>query len=214
MTQGMTKPKMTTTVKKVPRRTREQRTEELRNKIFAAAADVVGRYGYADASITRITEAAGIAQGTFYLYFESRQEMYDQLLPHVGVDMLNYIGGKVAGAKTFLEVEERGFRAFFGFLRLHPGFFRVLNDAEVAAPIAHANHLKRLTEHYAKSLQRSVDRGEIKAFKGKELEALAYIFQSARSYLYLGFVKTEGKAKKLPEWVVETYMRLVTNGLK
>jgi AcrR family transcriptional regulator len=196
------------------RRTREERTEELRNKIFTAAAKVVGRYGYAEASVNRITEEAGIAQGTFYLYFESRQEMFDQLLPHVGADMIAHIGRKVAGAKTFFEVEEQGFRAFFDFLRTNPGFFRVLNEAEVAAPVAHANHMTLLTGHYVRSLQRSADRREIKTFEGKELEAIAYVFQSARSYLYMRFVKDSKKTKKLPDWVVETYMRLVRNGLK
>ena len=30
--------------------------------------------GYHDASIVKITEAAGVAQGTFYLYFASKKE--------------------------------------------------------------------------------------------------------------------------------------------
>jgi len=207
-------PNPTTPARRTRRPTREARAEELRNKIFAAAADVVGQYGYADASIGRITEAAGIAQGTFYLYFESRQALFDVLLPHVGADLLVYIRKKVHGAHSFLEVEERGFRAFFEYLRTNPGFFRVLNEAEVAAPVAHAAHMKLLTEHYVHSLQRSVERGEIREFEGKELEALAYVFQSARSYLYLRYVKGSEKTRRLPEWVVETYMKLVRNGLK
>ncbi|WP_420997946.1 TetR/AcrR family transcriptional regulator [Cupriavidus sp. 30B13] len=199
---------------KARRTTREARAEELRNKILAAAAQVVGQHGYADASIGRITEAAGIAQGTFYLYFESRQALFDVLLPHVGAGLLAYVRKKVHGAHSFLEVEERGFRAFFEFLRTNPGFVRVLNEAEVAAPVAHAAHMKLLTEHYVQSLQRSVESGEIREFEGKELEALAYVFQSARSYLYLRYVKGSEKTKKLPDWVVETYMKLVRNGLK
>lgn len=196
------------------RRNSEERTEEVRNKIFTAAAKVVGRYGYAEASISRITEEAGVAQGTFYLYFTSRQHMFDQLLPHVGAEVVAYTGQKVAGAKTFLEVEERGFRAFFEYLRTEPGFFRVLNEAEVAAPIAHAAHMKLLTDHYVKSLKRSVEKGEIKTFDAKELEALAYVFQAARHYLYMRYVKSNENTKKLPDWVVDTYMRLVKNGLK
>ncbi len=206
------------TVSAAPRRrrspTREARAAALRDKIFEAAAQVVGQYGYADASIGRITEVAGIAQGTFYLYFESRQALFDELLPHVGADLLVYISKKVRGAATFYEVEERGFRAFFDYLRSNPGFFRVLNEAEVAAPVAHTAHMKLLTEHYVKSLQRSVESGEIRLFEGKELEALAYVFQSARSYLYLRYVKGSEKTRKLPDWVVETYMKLVKNGLK
>lgn len=194
------------------RATRQERAENLRNKILAAAAKIVGEYGYADASIGRITEEADIAQGTFYLYFESRQAIFDVLLPHVGADMLLYIGNKVRGAQGYLEVEERGFRAFFEYLRLNPGFFRVLNEAEVAAPVAHAAHMKLMTLHYVRSLKQSLDNGEIKHFKESELETLAYMFMSARSYLYLCHVKGKGLGK-LPDWVVQTYMKVVRNGL-
>jgi len=198
---------------KMRRSSREVRAEELRNRIFASAFAVVGRHGYAEASIGRITEEAGIAQGTFYLYFESRQALFDVLLPHVGANMLAYIRKKVHGAESFLEVEEQGFRAFFTYLRTNPGFVRVLNEAEVAAPIAHAAHMKLLTEHYVHSLERSVAAGEIKSFEGREIEALAYIFQSARSYLYMRYVKGNEKSGP-PEWLFETYMKLVRDGVK
>ena len=36
--------------------------------------------GYHDASIVKITEAAGVAQGTFYLYFDSKQAVFDELV--------------------------------------------------------------------------------------------------------------------------------------
>jgi len=203
-----------TAAKKVAakRFTRQERAENLKKKIFEAAAKVVGVFGYAEASIGRITDEAGIAQGTFYLYFESRQALFDVLLPHVGEDMVLFIGKKVKGSKTFLEVEERGFRAFFEYLRLNPGFFRVLNEAEVAAPIAHAAHMQLLSDRYVKSLSRSVEKGEIKNFTTEELETLAYLFQAARSYLYLCHIKGK-KRKKLPDAVVETYMKIIRNGL-
>lgn len=190
---------------------RVQRTEELRNRIFAAAAKIVGDHGYADASIDRITELAGMAKGTFYLYFSSRQDLLDELLPHVGTDLITYLRAEVSGAKTFFEVEERGFRAFFSFLKNNPGFFRILNEAEVAAPVAHAKHMALVTAHYVSSMQRSVERGEIKNFRDKELEALAYVFQSARSYLYMRYVK-DRRLRKPPEWVVEAYMKLIRGG--
>lgn len=208
-----TKPAKTAEKKLAPRRTtRQERAENLKKKIFEAAAKVVGVYGYADASIGRITDEAGIAQGTFYLYFESRQALFDVLLPYVGEDMVLFIGKKVKGAQTFFEVEERGFRAFFEYLRLNPGFFRVLNEAEVAAPVAHAAHMKLLSDRYVKSLRRSVEKGEIKNFTTEELETLAYLFQAARSYLYLCHIKGKNR-KKLPDAVVETYMKIIRNGL-
>ncbi|MGE3594128.1 MAG: TetR/AcrR family transcriptional regulator [Dehalococcoidia bacterium] len=49
-----------------------------------AAADVVGEEGYTAASIAKITARAGVAHGTFYSYFDDRQQLFDVLLPFVG----------------------------------------------------------------------------------------------------------------------------------
>jgi hypothetical protein len=67
-----------------PRSTRAERAERVRDALFEAAAEVVGKYGYVGASISRITAKAKVAQGTFYNYFESRQHLLDQLLPVLG----------------------------------------------------------------------------------------------------------------------------------
>ena len=200
-----------------PRRKRLTRAElagESRDKIFEAAAAVVGEHGYADASISKITEKAGIAQGTFYLYFASRQALFDELLPHIGQDMIIYIGQAIHNANNVYEVEEKGFRAFFAYLQQSPGFFQILNQAETWSPKAHARHLKLLTQHYVASLKRSVDRGEVKAFDEKELEVMAYVFMGARSYLYMRYLKGAKSGTKLPQWVVNAYMKLVRDGLR
>jgi AcrR family transcriptional regulator len=196
------------------RQSRDERAGEVREAIFRAAEQIVGKYGYAEASINRITEAAGIAQGTFYLYFESRQSLFDELLPHVGKDMLHFIRDRVKGATDVVTMEEKGFRAFFEYLKGNAGFFRILNEAEIAAPVAHEAHFKLLTEHYVESLRRGLQAGEITTFEQSELETLAYIFMAARSYLYLRYVKNSAVRKALPEKVVQTYMKLVRSALK
>ena len=195
------------------RLSRLERSPEARELIFAAAARVVGTYGYAEASIARITEAAGIAQGTFYLYFKSRQDLFDELLPHVGQDMLVFIRGRIQGSTDVFEMEERALRAFFEYLAKNPGFFRILNEAEVASPKAHRRHFKLLSEHYAASLERSARTGQICGFALGELETLAYIFMAARSYLYLRYVKNGETPQTLPEAAIQTYMKLLRSGL-
>lgn len=196
------------------RLSRAERANDAREVIFAAAAEVVGEHGYASASISRITEAAGIAQGTFYLYFESRQILFDELLPHVGLDMLHFIRDRVVGATDVYDMEERGFRAFFKYLQDNPGFYRILNEAEGAAPVAHKKHFKLLTDHYIESLERSVKSGQIRHFERGELEAVAYVLMGARSYLYLRYVKDISGRRALPEKVIRTYVKLVRDGLK
>jgi AcrR family transcriptional regulator len=53
-------------------RARDKRRKQLLN----AATRVFGRKGYWSASITDIIHAAGVARGTFYLYFRSKHDIF------------------------------------------------------------------------------------------------------------------------------------------
>src|SRR6202046_4255871 len=91
-----------------PKLTRAERNDEVKRRLFDAAAKVVGRLGYAEASVARITELAEVAQGTFYNHFENRQELLDQLLPKIGRDMVRFIHER---ARTPGAAREGGERA-------------------------------------------------------------------------------------------------------
>jgi AcrR family transcriptional regulator len=62
---------------KTPRTERGRRT--LR-KLLEAAAKEFGTNGYHDAAITGITQRAGVALGTFYTYFDSKEEVFRALV--------------------------------------------------------------------------------------------------------------------------------------
>jgi AcrR family transcriptional regulator len=53
---------------------------ERRESILRAAVGVFRREGYAGASVRAITEAAGCATGTFYLYFPSKDDCFLALI--------------------------------------------------------------------------------------------------------------------------------------
>jgi len=53
---------------------------ERRSQILEAAKQVFSEAGYHEASINAIIEKAGIARGTFYLYFQSKATVFDALL--------------------------------------------------------------------------------------------------------------------------------------
>jgi len=60
---------------------RAQRAREMRRAaVLAAARQQFAEAGYHETSIDDIIEAADIARGTFYLYFESKRAIFDELL--------------------------------------------------------------------------------------------------------------------------------------
>lgn len=53
---------------------------ERRAQILACARDVFARRGYHAAKIDEIVEAAGVARGTFYLYFDDKRAIFAEIV--------------------------------------------------------------------------------------------------------------------------------------
>lgn len=196
-----------------PSRTvRADKAAETRRRLIDAAAKVVGAEGYANASVARITQLADVAQGTFYNYFQSQQDLFDQLLPELGGQMLDFIREALRGQSDSLAREEAGFRAFFAFLSRRPEFYRILNEAETFAPKAFRAHMGNMAEGYVRALGRSHAKGELPGFEARELEVIVYALLAARNYIAYRFGSGEGRP--LPGWVPDAYMKLVTGGVR
>jgi AcrR family transcriptional regulator len=197
---------------KVAKLNRVERNAWTKRKIFDAATRMVGKYGYAEASVARITEEAGVAQGTFYNHFESRQELLDQLLPKIGIDMVHFIRERTGTAHAARQEIER-FSAFFEFIREVPEFLRILNEAEYFAPIGYQKHLDNIATAYVRILRRARLAGAIVDFSDEEFEAIVHMFMGARGYLSRRYSNAGGKVTAVPDHVISAYQKLVTRGL-
>ena len=197
---------------KVAKLNRVERNAWTKQRIFEAATKMVGKYGYAEASVARITEEAGVAQGTFYNHFQSRQELLDQLLPKIGIDMVHFIRERTGTAHAARQEIER-FSAFFEFIREVPEFLRILNEAEYFAPIGYQKHLDNIATAYVRILRRARLAGAIVDFSDEEFEAIVHMFMGARGYLSRRYSYAGGKVTAVPDHVISAYQKLVTRGL-
>jgi AcrR family transcriptional regulator len=197
---------------KVTKLNRVERNAWTKRKIFDAATKIVGKFGYAEASVARITEEAGVAQGTFYNHFESRQELLDQLLPKIGIDMVRFIRDRTGTAQEAQQEIER-FAAFFDFIREVPEFLRILNEAEFFAPSGYQKHLDNIVVAYVRILQRARDAEAITDFSDQEFEAVVYMLMGARGYLSQHYSYSGGKVTAVPDHVISAYQKLMTRGL-
>ena len=163
--------------------------------------------GYAEASVARITELAGVAQGTFYNHFPSRQALFDELLPTLGLEMAHRIQQQTRDIRPEQARELARFRAFFDYLRENPGFHRILNEAEFAAPEAYRRHLSNISAPYQRLLLDAKARGELGDFSEDEAEVIVHILMGARSYLSARFA---GGAE---DRIFDAYAKLLAHGL-
>lgn len=195
--------------RKTARLSRSEKAQKTYRKLMDAAADIVGEMGYAATSIARVTEAAGVAHGTFYNYFKDRQGLFDVLLPYVGQKMTDQITADLTHVGSGIDREIARFRAYCAFLKANPGFYRVLYEAEVFAPVAHEAHIRRLTDGYHRALRRAMDAGEMRPLPDEELAAVVAVLLGARAYIAMQHKATG----IIPESAVRGYESLVRNGL-
>lgn len=64
----------------MPKKFSEQERERIRQKLLEAGTRQFGHYGIKKTSVEDLTKAVGIAQGTFYLFFGSKEELFFVLL--------------------------------------------------------------------------------------------------------------------------------------
>ena len=62
--------------------------EARRGRLLAAAATVFARHGYQQATINQIAEAAGVAKGSVYLAFDSKEDLFFGLFEELTRDVI------------------------------------------------------------------------------------------------------------------------------
>jgi AcrR family transcriptional regulator len=188
---------------KAPRTARGERT--LR-KILDAARDEFGEHGFADSSIVGITRRAGVALGTFYTYFDSKEEVFRAVVRDMSMQVRDNVAPAMAHSTDFFDAERRALAAFLHFAREHRDVYRIIDEAEFVEPAAYREHYETTAARIAERFAAARDRGEIAgSLSDEELEILAWAVMGANVFVGLRFTVWTNMD---PERVAE-----VTNGL-
>lgn len=194
-----------------PRTARGTATKE---KLLRAAEDVFTELGYHDASIVKITEAAGVAMGTFYNYYDSKLEIFENLVEDLNRRVRRAMSEASAAAPDRLAAERAGFRAFFDFTARHPGLYRVIRQAEFVSPRALQLHYERIIDCYADGLRAAVATGEIADI---DPDVASWAFMGMGELIGLRWLLWEAPDKGpagIPEDVFEHTLDLVRRALR
>ncbi|GAA1470344.1 TetR/AcrR family transcriptional regulator [Microbacterium thalassium] len=138
-----------------------KRGEATRRRLLEAAEIVFAEQGYHEASIVKITERAGIGLGTFYLYFDSKQSIFEALVIDLNRRVRHSMSEAMEGASSRLEAERAGFAGFFRFTAEHPALYRVVREAEFVSPEVLRLHYTRIVEGYEAGLRAAQEVGDV-----------------------------------------------------
>jgi AcrR family transcriptional regulator len=150
----------------MPAATKEEVVEQFRcQAIRDAAMRVVARKGYDHVTVQDIADEAGIAKGTVYLYFKSREDILEKTMWTSFDDFHERIAAAVAPGGAFRDVVERVVRAQLEYFDERQEFFRLylamaesLGERRVQKHAAYRTHIDRLTA----MIETAKERGEVR----------------------------------------------------
>ncbi|MET1412515.1 TetR/AcrR family transcriptional regulator [Roseibium sp. HPY-6] len=185
------------------------RGEATRKAILSAAERVIGARGYNDASIGHITSEAGVAQGTFYIYFKTKEEVFSELVLEMGRLVRHTISEATQDIEDRLSAEKEGLRAFLEFVEAHPDLYRIVQEALFVDPQAYREYYEAFADGYRPGLVDAAASGQISAGD-----------PDTRAWALMGIARALGeqlvvfKTKTPIAELVESAYDLIANGIK
>jgi AcrR family transcriptional regulator len=143
-------------------------TSKKHDAILDAARAVFSRDGYASSSVDDVATEAGIAKGTVYLYFKSKEELYLAALLRDVKEFGDAARDEMEREPTLLEKIEAFLRIRLEYCRAHEDFLRIYltEYGKMSAMTPIAKQLRRLQRdnmrHLAALIEAAVERREIR----------------------------------------------------
>lgn len=204
---------ITTQAPQTPGAPKTARGARTRAKILAAAEEAFGSLGYHRAGVTDITKTAGVAQGTFYTYFSSKEEILRELVMDLGHKLRAHLAAQVINSSDRLEAEEQGLRAFLEYLAEHPSLYRVLQEAQFVDEAIYQKYYETFARGYTEMLNAAARKGEIRAGNN---EHRAWALMGLSHFLGVKYSLWDQRAKHGDgafDPIVETISDMLRNGL-
>lgn len=193
-------------VDKTPRTARGRAT--LR-KLLDAAAIEFGERGFHEASISGITRRAGTALGSFYTYFDSKDEIFRALVQDMSAQVGKHAAAAMQEASGALDRERAALQGFLEFAREHKEIYRIIDEAEFVDSESYRAHYQVTATRILSRLQAGAAAGEIRE-DVSELHAWAVMGMN----VFLGLRYGIWNEDMTPEAIASAANDFITRGLK
>ncbi len=193
---------------KARRRPATPRGQRTRGRLLTAAEDIFGEHGFERASITDITRAAEVAQGTFYVYFESKRMIFTELVESLGAALRHQLARAAQTASDRAQRDRAAFSAFLAYVASHPHLYRIVRQAEFVDESLYRSYYRRLADGYIETLRPDLRSG---AMVSVDLEALAFAMMGIFDFLGMRWALWEGRMP--PKEALDDVFAFIGRGL-
>ena len=143
---------------KTPRTARGRKTQRA---LLDAAEAEFGEKGFHESSIVSITKRAGVALGSFYTYFDSKDALFRALVRDMSGRVKQAVAPAITDVAEPVAREGAALEAFLDFARDHKEIYRIIDEAEFVAPDTWREHYERTASRIFERLQAAEAEGKL-----------------------------------------------------
>jgi AcrR family transcriptional regulator len=154
--------------------------EDRRRDLLEAASRLFASRGVSAVTVSEIADAAGVAKGTFYLYFETKDHLLAALREQLVEETLEYISSLMArvGSDDWWGLVDAALESSVDFLLAHRDMFQVFSREGMtpATQPQFAECERRLSEAFAFGIRAGVEAG---VFSVEDPEMMGVLLRNA-----------------------------------
>lgn len=128
-----------------------------RSQLLDVALDRFAATGYHETSMEDIADAAGVTKPVLYQHFQSKHELFLELLDSVGREFLEEVVSRAAAETNPYQRVLAGFRAYFQFVCERTAAFQLVFGGGSRLTDDFADTVRRLESDIASTIGRFID---------------------------------------------------------
>ncbi len=192
---------------KVPRTRNGQATFQL---IIDKTIKLFYDKGYFNTTIADITSEAGIAAGTFYLYFPNKLTLYKYILMDFQHDIRREIASKVATVEGRFNKEKEGIKTFIKYALENPHSYNIIWESLYIDKKIFIDYYDGFAKRYERGLKQSIIDGEL---YDVDTELVSYILMGISNFVGLKVLLNLGGNNDDVDKIVDTVMSILKTGI-
>ena len=178
------------------------------NKLLDAAEELFTTNGFHGTSISDICKKAGTAVGTFYIYFETKTDVYRYLMWKYQKQIKTLLGESIKNCKTRYEQEREGLKCFVKFAIRTPNVYNIIWGSLSIDKKLFTDYYSSFAESYTHALKSKENEVHI-----LDATTVAYMLMGISNFVGLRAIFEDMTDEDIDRIVDETIMPVLSNGI-
>ena len=177
------------------------------DKLLASSEELFANGGFYGTSISDICKHAGTAVGTFYIYFDTKTDVYKYLMETYKQEIKNRLAESIRSCSSRYDKEREGIKCFIKYAVTTPNVYNIIWGSLSIDRQMFVDYYVSFAEDYSRALK--ADGGVLLT----DTESIAYMLMGISNFLGLKAMFTEMSNDEIDDMMDKTVMPALTNGI-